>query len=212
MMGKIFRYSIKRGCMSFLHKRWRATLFHLIAAVAFLTIAGVWFIDKEGQIKEYKQEHLKKLEAVNANNFLLNTTSNLALELKKSSVQHPENSEFIPSQISSNFLSQKKVENNATITKINLSLSKKVFSTLEKYQPFMMTTKAQGKDYVITFLPMRFKSTGAEGYLVSYTLDDTLIKIERHFTEKLFLLVMLGLLLKGLLMGWSAYRNVRSGD
>ncbi len=212
MMGKIFRYLIKRGCMSFLPNRWRATLFHLIAAAAFLTIAGVWFIDKEGQIKEYKQEHLKKLEAINANNFLLNTTSNLALELKKSSVQHPENGEFIPSQISSNFLSQKKVENNATITKINLSLSKKVFSTLEKYQPFMMTTKAQGKDYVITFLPIHFKSTGAEGYLVSYTLDDTLIKIERHFTEKIFLLVMVGLLLKGLLMGWSAYRNIRSGD
>lgn len=212
MMEKIFRYLIKRGYMNFLRKRWKAKVFHLIAAAVFLTIAGVWFIDKEAQLKEYKQIHLKELETINANNFLLSNNSNLGLELKKSSLQYQENEEFIPSQMSSNFVSQKRGENNETITKINLSLAKKVFSTLEKYQPFMMTTKAKGKDYVVTFLPIRFNSTGAEGYLVSYTLDDTLIKIERHFTEKIFLLVMVGLLLKGLLMGWSAYRNVRSDD
>jgi len=169
-------------------------------------------MEKEAQLKEYKQVHLKELEAVNGNNFLLNNDSHLALELKKSSLENQENETFIPSQLSSNFVSKKRGENNETIAKINLSLAKKVFSTLEKYQPFMMTTKAQGKDYVVTFLPIRLKSTGAQGYLVSYHLDDTLIKIERHFTEKLFLLVMVGLLLKGLLMGWSAYRNVRSND
>ena len=212
MMEKIFRYLIKRGYMNFLRKRWKAKVFHLIAAVVCLTIAVVWFIDKEAQLKEYKQIHLKELETINANNFLLSNNNNLGLELKKSSLQYQENEEFIPSQMSSNFVSQKRGENNETITKINLSLAKKVFLTLEKYQPFMMTTKAKGKDYVVTFLPIRFNPTGAEGYLVSYTLDDTLIKIERHFTEKIFLLVMIGLLLKGMLMGWSAYRNVRSSD
>lgn len=190
----------------------KAKVFHLIAAVAFISTAGVWFFDKEAQLNDYRQIQLKKLEAINAHDFLSNTKGNLALEIKKTSLIQQEDGVFVPSQISSNFVSQKRAENNETITKINLSLAKKVFSTLEKYQPFMMTTKAQGKDYVVTFLPIRFKSTGAEGYLVSYTLDDTLIKIERHFTEKLFLLVMMGLLLKGLLMGWSAYRNVRNGD
>jgi len=182
-------------------------LFHLAALTIFLLVAAIWYGEKEAQLETCKASHLQRLQAIESDDLPSLMKENIGIEIDKTALKTKESKLFIQSQMSQDFASLQSSDSNKTIIKINASLSKKVFSKLHEYEPFIMTTKVKGKDFIVTFLPIRFKSTAINGYLVSYDADNTMVKIEREFSEKIFLLAMFGLLMKAMFMGRSIYRQ-----
>lgn len=206
MREKIFKSSIRQDCLNFFLKG-SPKLFHLAALTVFLLMVVIWYGEKETQLETCKISHLQRLQAVNRDDLSSLIKENIGIEIVKTGLKTNESKLFIQSQMSQDFASLQSSDSNKTIMKINASLSKKVFSKLHEYAPFIMTTKVKGKDFIVTFLPIRFKSTAVNGYLVSYNADNTMVKIEREFSEKVFLLAMFGLLMKAMFMGRSIYRQ-----
>ncbi|MDP3465498.1 MAG: hypothetical protein Q8R86_06975 [Sulfuricurvum sp.] len=182
-------------------------LFHLAALTVFLLMVVIWYGEKEAQLETCKASHLQKLQATKSDDLPSLMKDNIGIEIVKTGLKTNESKLFIQSQMSQDFASLQSSDSNKTIVKINASLSKKVFPKLHEYAPFIMTTKVKGKDFIVTFLPIHFKSTAINGYLVSYDADNTMVKIEREFSEKVFLLAMFGLLMKAMFMGRSIYRQ-----
>ena len=79
---------------------------------------------------------------------------------------------------------------------------------LDKYKPFFAATRVEGRDFVVTFIPI-----GAYGYRVYYFADDTVSSINRKFDEHIFLLVISILLLKAVVMyvASTSRKNQRGG-
>jgi hypothetical protein len=183
----------------------RAITTHLLATIVLFAICWVWYAQKEAQLENYTLLSIQKLESIKPDALALGARNNLGIELAKTALDAKNSEIFSSSGLSQNFVSQKRDDENKTITKINDSLAKIVFSKMDKYKPFVVTTRVDGNDFVATFAPTSLESTSANGYLVRYIKDDTIVKIERKFNDKLFILIMISLLIKAILMARAAF-------
>lgn len=183
----------------------KTAIVHAIAGVIIVAVSVAYYLKKETKLEEYELFSVKKLESIKMGANGLDSFEYLGVEINKDSLVVRDRENFEQSALSSEFMSKKRDDNNKTIAKINASLSKTIFSKLDKYKPFVMTTRVDGKDFTATFVPIDFGANANNGYLVCYRKDNTLVKIERDFTEKIFFIIAATLLFKALLMGGAAY-------
>lgn len=165
----------------------RTHLTHLIAAVFFTVVFAFLYLDRDERLKNYESAMVLQLES--------STDEPSDIIINKISVLGQTAKEFSGSLLSSDFVSEKNRDLNSTVRKINTSVSRDIFLKLDKYKPFFTATRVEGRDFVITFIPI-----GAYGYRVYYFADNTVSAINKKFDEYIFLLVISILLLKAVVM------------
>lgn len=178
----------------------RTHLTHLIAAIFFTAVFAFLYLDRDARLKNYESATVSQLEST--------ADRPTDIIINKISAHGQTAKEFSESLLSSDFVSEKNGDLNSTIRKVNTSVSKDIFLKLDKYKPFFAATRVEGRDFVVTFIPI-----GAYGYRVYYFADDTVSSINRKFDEHIFLLVISILLLKAVVMyvASTSRKNQRGG-
>ena len=87
-------------------------------------------------------------------------------------------------------------ETNATVSKINASLARSTLSKRQNQAAFVASIKVEGKEYLVAFAPVNTQPA----YRVGYFEDDRVARLERDFSQKVFLLAMAALFIKALLV------------
>jgi hypothetical protein len=176
-----------------------------LSLIVFCSICLVWYINKEEQVQQYEQILIKKLELLKNSKpqEVVEANTNIQIEMNKKFATPSNNKGVETSTLSAHFFSETKLDSNKTIAKINNSLARSAFSKFDKNEAFAMTSKVEGSDFIILFLPI-LQSTGeVDKYIVQYVKDDTVANLESTFSRKLFFLLLISSIIKAILM-WLA--------
>lgn len=147
----------------------RAAVAHFAAAAVFAALYIGLYLNKNEEVESYETSCVRHLESLKSGDRSFDFEEYVSVKYGTKEGEEPGYSAIW------------KKDKNLTVEKIDASLSKKTFSKIDEYKPFVATARVEGKDFTATFVPLGFGADG--GYIVSYRQDDYLAKLERILTR-----------------------------